>query len=268
MVDPDAIFKKIERADKHLEDLNREAERFWDEKRGLLYRLNGEAEVKGSHYRFLFRAELLQPLPMIEWGIRVGDAIHCLRSALDQLVYGISASPDGNTAFPIFGGAKEWFTKAPAMLWGIPEPVVTVIDRHQPYHRGNAADTHPLAALRELSNADKHRYITVVALIPTLLSSCITHQRGIQAGDLKIWRGATLEEGAIVATMPFQPDGSGRNPEVKVNAEFRYRIAFGKADIPSSLAGKPLKPAFDKIADAVVEAIKEIGGTAHGSSPP
>jgi hypothetical protein len=114
-------------------------------------RLNGETNSQRTKY--LFRVEEVIEWPKLQWGIAVGDAVHCLRSALDHVVYGLATRPDSNTMFPICRTKKEWVTKAPAMYWSVhPAGVVAMIDEVQPYHDGSVASNHPLALLAALSN--------------------------------------------------------------------------------------------------------------------
>src|SRR5579864_4919392 len=136
-------MKKLDRSLEHLNSLKEHAEGFFGKDFYGVYRLHGETNSQRTKH--LFRVELLQPLPLLEWGVIVGDAVHCLRSALDQLAYALSVDPDGNTAFPIWRTEKDWVTQAPAQTWGIPEPLIAAINKTQPYHRGDAAHSHPLA---------------------------------------------------------------------------------------------------------------------------
>jgi hypothetical protein len=125
-----AVFKKIDRSLEHLDTLNERAERFFEDNPQGLYRLHGKTNTQGT--KQLFSVEMLKELPLAEWGVIVGDAVHCLRTALDQLVYQLSLDPDDSLGFPIFRSRKDWVTKSRAMLWGIPEPLIAAIDLAQP----------------------------------------------------------------------------------------------------------------------------------------
>jgi hypothetical protein len=254
-----AVFKKIDRAIQHLNHLNATVEEFFHAQDFYgLFRVHGETNSQRT--KLLLRAELLQELPFVEWGIIVGDAVHCLRSALDQLAWTLSLDPDKNTAFPICRTRKEWYTQAPAALWGIPEPLVAAIKRSQPYHRGDAAHTHPLAILGTLSNTDKHKFIPVTALVPDLMEWGITSTQGIaKTGTLKLKTGNPLETGAVLAELPIEVDGSGLDPQVQMDGEVTFRIAFGRGPgVPSALQGKPLIPAMGDLGEAVNEVLRNI----------
>jgi hypothetical protein len=251
------VFRKIDRSREHLEALQDSAKRFFDEHGDSIYRLHGESNSQRTKH--LLRVELLRPLPTVEWGVIVGDAVHCLRTALDQLVFTLSLDPDDNAAWPVCRTEKEWVTKAPAMLWGVPKPLIAAIDRSQPYHRGNAANEHPLAILNSLSNTDKHKFIPVVALVPDDPEWELISTQGMEShGEVRLKAGRLLEDGAVVLEISFVPDDSGLELQMQMNGRMAFRVAFGKSGVPAAIAGKPLLPAFGEMGDAVQQAIADL----------
>jgi hypothetical protein len=266
-------MKKLDRSLEHLDALNKHAERFFGEDFYGVYRLHAETNSRSTKH--LFRVELLKPLPLLEWGIIVGDAVHCWRSALDQLAYALSLSSDGNTAFPMARTEKYWVTQAPAAMWGIPEPLIAAVDKTQPYHRGDAAHTHPLAVLNSLSNTDKHRFIPVTALVPDSAEWNITGMQGMASyGSINLKTGRVLKDGAVIADMKFVPDDSGLEPQVQMNGHIEFRIAFGEAGVPSAVAGRPVVDAMGDIGEALLEVFRDIDEAvkahlaSHMQSPP
>lgn len=113
--------------------------------------------------------------PLLEhWALLVGDCVHNLRSALDNLVYGLArlkADPPSDPRgihFPIFT-SKEAFEKSGSVkstLTQLPDHAAELVTAWQPFHRENsdhiAADA--LNLLHHLSNQDKHRLPQVVLL--------------------------------------------------------------------------------------------------------
>lgn len=209
-------------------------------------RLAGETNSQRTKY--LFRVEAVIEWPELEWGIIVGDAVHCLRSALDQFVYGVAKAPDTATAFPICRTEKEWVTKAPAMLWSVHRGVIALIDQVQPYHDGDAAAEHPLALLAALSNLDKHRTIPTVALVADDTKATVTSVSGIARwGAVRFHKRRIYEPGAVVAECEIVPDDSGLEPYMDVDATADFDVGFGKIPSAPSLVGKPVVATFNDV---------------------
>jgi len=266
VVDLEGIFRKLDRAVEHLDALNETAERFFEDSDDEIYALHGETNSQRTKH--LFRVELLQPLPLIEWGLIVGDAVHCLRSALDQLAYSFCGDPDGNTAFPISRTRKEWVTKSPAMLWGIPDPVTAVIDRAQPYHcgEGDKAEAHPLAVLNTLWNTDKHKFIPVVALVPASAEWNITGTQGMASyKEVRLKAGRVFEDRAVVADMSFVPDDSGLEPQVEMHGNISFNVAFGKTGVPKSISRKQVIPAVAALGERVEAVLRDLNTALGGT---
>jgi hypothetical protein len=261
--DLEGVFRKIDRAAEHLNALNKAAEDFFKAEFHGVYELYGETNSQRTKH--LFRVKLLQPLPLLEWGLIVGDAVHCLRSALDQLAWSFSTDRGDHTAFPISITERDWVTKAPAAMWGIPKPLIAAIDESQPYHRGDAADAEPLAILRSLSNTDKHKFIPVTALVPDSAEWNITGTRGMASYEQIVLKtGRVFEDRAVIADMKFVPDDSGLEPEVEMYGHIAFRVAFGKTGVPSAIAGRPLMPAMGEIGAAVGDVLKRFDDALGG----
>jgi hypothetical protein len=111
------------------------------------------------------------------WGVTIGDALHNLRSALDNGWWQLAClhlgrAPTEEEAkriqFPILKPEGAW---NPGNHRGMVGAVATTfVGELQPDPRGYPADTwHPLAVLNRLSNVDKHRNIhTTVQMLDTL----------------------------------------------------------------------------------------------------
>jgi hypothetical protein len=124
----------------------------------------------------------------------IGDVLHNIRSALDNLAYALAcaftnplpADFETGSEFPIFGnrdksGAvgigqgkfqqlKRDGSPAPTSglfkIQGWDPAAQTIVEGLQPYHRGNAFESDPLWLLHDLDRIDKHRslHIAVAAI--------------------------------------------------------------------------------------------------------
>lgn len=110
------------------------------------------------------------PDPM--WGVRIGEVIHNLRSALDHIIWELVILTTGRppvlptkNQFPIFE-SKEGFNVRgiDQFLKCVRQDAVELIRSEQPYSTGENRKS-PLWHLHELSNADKHRTICVVGTL-------------------------------------------------------------------------------------------------------
>jgi len=156
LVDP---YLKTTRAKEHLDALRHELDVFG---KSQPYSFIPEDDIENGVYRLRVKYERTPDrFPLI-----AGDALYCLRSALDQLVWSLAKLsrpyPQG-TQFPIFGSpdkrSEERFKQYTA---GVPADAVTIIESLQPY-RGTNTDlrSHLLWRLNILCNIDKHRRIPV-----------------------------------------------------------------------------------------------------------
>jgi hypothetical protein len=153
------VGMKVDRAQHHLDALDRELRRF---DRKPSYTISRNEDVKNSLYIVRIEGKAApQIIPML-----LGDFICCLRSALDQLAWqlisigpgGFKKRDEGKIYFPIIAKPENW---PPWSLPFFPKESHSLLDKVQPYHRGAAFDKHPLWQLNELCNLDKHRVIPV-----------------------------------------------------------------------------------------------------------
>lgn len=115
--------------------------------------------------------------------LRIGDCLHCLRSALDHLAFELATAftvpmtddIEKDSAFPILSdvdrlgnfsvGSHKWRSAQSTAVRGIDPSAQAEIERLQPYQRGKAYDTDPLWILGALNNIDKHRALHVAARV-------------------------------------------------------------------------------------------------------
>jgi hypothetical protein len=99
-------------------------------------------------------------IPPIRLSILIGECVHNMRSAIDNLVCGLALTLKPtckcrDLAFPLFKDQAEWDEKADKPLKGIPPAAREAIRRLQPW--ADTVTPNPLTILNKLSNIDKHR---------------------------------------------------------------------------------------------------------------
>ena len=127
-------------------------------------------------------AEASKEPPSRIWGPIIGDIVHGFRSALDQLIWGLSVSyqatrgigpppdpiprgdPWRDVWFPVCTSDNAWNDRAvPNQLRFIEPSLIAQLKPLQPFMTGrDAPDREPLAVLQELWNIDKHRHLHLV----------------------------------------------------------------------------------------------------------
>ncbi len=122
----------------------------------------------------------IQKAPDPMWGVRIGEIIHNLRSALDHLIWELvilntrQPPPIGNkNQFPIFEYEVGFSDRGiKQFLRGVSPAAIALIKSEQPFpgDKGGTGEgaKSPLWHLKELSDVDKHRTLHVTG---TLLES-------------------------------------------------------------------------------------------------
>lgn len=235
---------KVTRAWEHLRQLEAEVGAFMASfEQGKTYDV--VTEIQDEPRKEIRRLRVLTPIPAERWGVLVGDVVHNARSALEHLIeiatvvhYG---SPLPRTEFPVFTDAvafartKRNGEPAPGSgvfaIRGVSPQVRTVVERLQPYQRGNDYANSPLWVLHELWNMDKHRLVPVVGI-----SARADHALD-PAFPLAIGPGKKIElmvmfpfeDGARLMAFELMPD----QPETGVKMQMRLetRIQFGDGPV-------------------------------------
>ncbi len=264
MIVPQLILRsglKVQRAVEHLQALEEAAQKWGKEHGRPGFPCVVEPNPQGTKILVKIAEDL--PFPEIEWGIIIGDAVHCLRSALDQLVAGLwTAPPDSRTRFPICRTERQWIVDAPGMYWSIPPAYAAVLDRAQPYHRGDKANEHPLAILNALWNLDKHQAIPSMALSGRRIQIQVTGAKGFPDwGALKFRThpGRALKQGAVIAEASYRDADTEPQAEVYVKAHLTVGVAFGQIATASVISGKPVGKTFhDDLMRAVADVLRDV----------
>jgi hypothetical protein len=162
---------KLERAQEHIEAFHGELSAYM---KRHPHRLSTKRQNDGWE---VVSIEIVRPMPE-RIPLIAGDAVHCLRSALDHIVYAIGKGAKKRSGYwPICIAEDDYLLprgkppcERPGMrdegLAAVPEGLRTIIDEAQPYHGGDRAEEHVFAVLNRLDNADKHRIVqTALAVV-------------------------------------------------------------------------------------------------------
>lgn len=227
---------RLDRAFHHLQSLKAEVAR-WKEKRP--YRVVNEGDAD-SVYKFVKVRVLEDPPPVL--GSIVGDCVHNLRSALDNLVYGLAESRNGGPLppeienrpeFPVFRDRAKFLSKGKNRIRDIAPVAQTIIQGLQPYRRGRVYWNDPLWQLHELSNRDKHRLPFMMLLLPDEYPEFFV--RGGRAADISHWV-CQIEDGTAIAH--YRPVDNA-STEMDVNLDETMSVGFREGWSPTP----PLIPA-------------------------
>jgi len=164
-------YKRVNRASKHLSDLKRGIKVFRQYKIDSISVDYQRIRNHIKHESIYIRNVRSRPIPVPqEFSILVGEIIYNLRAALDYLVYELacfdSKQEVEGTQFPIENSPETFDTRVRDIkgkrrnkkyLKGVSPEHVTAIKRLQPFNGCQWTER-----LRDISNPDKHRRLTVV----------------------------------------------------------------------------------------------------------
>jgi hypothetical protein len=240
-----ASRKKVERAMKHIRDLNALLVGFSESD---FYAVRVE-EYKGrNHVVIDFRKQF----PVDDAALIIGDALHNLRSALDIMYYQAfhetSGITDHRTKFPF---RDEWEELVSAIDGGLKEKGLSdhpsaakirnvIVDVIQPHMTGN----YPLWALHDMNITDKHQLLIPVFKIMRFTDIRLEDERG----DI------FLADGQPYFTEDSYRFKVGREGAIKVHDKGHAATAI-VFDVAVPLKNKPVVPALSEIAESVTRAI-------------
>jgi hypothetical protein len=202
------------------------------------------------------------PIPD-HWSLLAGEAIQNLRAALDHSVWRAWRDVKENTGngdhtqFPICDSPGR-FKSSARHLEGVPGPVRAAIERAQPY---NGWPQEPaltmLSILRELSNADKHRALAVIAT--TVDFEMIGVGDRVKIEEWNVATGKPLPIGAAEISSFIARAREGEVNEMDVQPSFTYDVRIESLRLP----------VFRGLVTDVFEALTEIetGASPHPFAP-
>ncbi len=134
----------------------------------------------------LILKEFQTPPPLDEWSLWLGECVHNLRSALDNLAFALARlrqdppQRPNQIAFPIYEDRSKFQDRGCQNIDQLPRAAADLIEKLQPFQRDGSPtlgtpDRDALVLLQALNNTDKHRVPTLVLIAP----SEITHEVGV-----------------------------------------------------------------------------------------
>jgi hypothetical protein len=241
----DGIRAKIERAKKHIHDLETAMQAFRDSKPyGSIIEDDPQSGDK------VHRLKIFADTPR-EFAMIVGDAVHNLRASLDylawQLVEANRCVPDNKTAFPIHDTASKYIAHAPRQVQGVSPAAKNLIEAVQPYKTGYG----DIGILHQLDIRDKHHLMVVTAFGNKGIAMGATVAAMARGGiQMQLGNGGTigakpdgtltmLQDGAVLGRF-LAPTATEDN----LNFEAFFDIAFGE---PQIVEGKPVIPLLTQL---------------------
>lgn len=212
--------KKIQRANKHISDLNTMLRTFG-------YSNCYSASIDYDPERrinFLCVNLREESFPLDEAALIIGDALHNLRSALDLMYYQIVSAGEGSTTrwtrFPIFDVRDElvgrWKNSAKKQKQ-ITDPILNfIIDDIKPYKAGNFL----LWACDSMNIRDKHELLIPVLKLVGLFDLCLENEEGMTVGST----GYLMHESFRI----HLSDANGGKVTIKNEGHASMTIFFGE----------------------------------------
>ena len=202
-----------------------------------------EHDAKERHYRVSVR--VIKNIPG-EWGMMVGDTVHNLRSSLDAITYAVVAKyapaltldEIKQIQFLVVDWPADWkkcIAHGQRKRWH--PRLVAEMERLQPYFGGHGTGQHPLAAIRELSNIDKHRHIVTTLTTLDSIDLFFVPPNSPQVFRSLPFRGA-LVDGALIGVV--QEIGDGVDPCVDMHNNIILDVAFGHGTPWSGMGARKL----------------------------
>ncbi|MFD3594290.1 hypothetical protein ACFWU5_16305 [Nocardia sp. NPDC058640] len=245
---------KLDRAHVHLVDLNERVRVF---RKDYPYEFTPQIRQPHPtcdeiHFQIVVKSAHDQP---DEWSTIVGDILTNLRAALDHAVFEhIRAKnpklPQEKIKFPIVDKRAEMETKA---RW-FDRPIYRAVNEVQPYRVQPKPELHPLAILRDLVNADKHRSVVVTNY--SSVDMKITTEPVVEVLNVGAHPGVEMAVGAVVASGRFRiPNLGPLPPKLQVRTEIGYTEVI---EIPRTTQVRNLTDALADLQDKVRDVLDDL----------
>lgn len=213
---------KIGWAQHHLDTLKADIKTFFE---GHRYVVHAEPDTERGCY--VARLKNRPAIPATEWALMIGDCVHNARASLDYIAWELAgADPaDRQTQFPIFLTAAGYKSRGEMRVAALSQEARTLIEQVRPYHTDDPAK-HVLWALHELDAADKHKLLTVTAVMAQAGEFAFRIPEGVDVEKFRMeaFPEAALEHDAVIGEvrvgLPM--------PKVTVKLEIAPGVAFGE----------------------------------------
>jgi hypothetical protein len=248
---------KLERAKKHLKDLETASERFFKTD-PYEVRIQDNPQTGKREHKVVRAADVPDELSII-----AGDVIHNLRSALDHLIWQLvlvnGGKPDEmKTEFPVWWSKANFESGGPGNAKGVSKEALDILYALKPYKGGNDS----LWLLHKLDIVDKYRLVLAVAAahqsvildMDTAIRKHIefTRPEEIEAAlrpvepiEINVADRETVKVGTVL--LVTDPGSESQN-----NAEFKIQIALNEPEVRQ---GEPLVPTLHELSRFVGETL-------------
>lgn len=235
------IQAKITWAKQHIGDLDREITAFL---KTNPYKIGTKLNPETRKLTYYVAAVEEAP-PSI--ALRIGDAVQCLRSALDHLVHQLhevagTGTPPKDRGFPIADDAHGYESQRGTKMKGLPQAVVQAIDAIKPYKTGDPSNTGSISLalwrLHQLNNIDKHRALLTCGSVFGGVDIGAIFARVAQRSQIDFVRRAKIGQWYLRESSPVFPLKVGNelftdapNEEANEKMSFIFTIAFGEPGV-------------------------------------
>lgn len=242
MIDPfESSRRKVARAKEHIADLERETGLFFGARPYSVVIEPDPNEPKHEVHKIRFDRAMPDSFASL-----TAEAVHNLRSALDNVGYGLAVSGGRvnpkYTAFPFSGSALDFENVIKGRCKDIPEEIHALFRAYQPYRGGNDF----LWALNEVSITDKHKLLTIA--LGSLLRDMVGEGALIRVPVNPIWN--SLRQEIEIATCVA---GSA----VKYHAGVSLFVAFDEIAV---VKNEPVLKVLDYFLEIVEDILSSIEG--------
>lgn len=191
--------------------------------------------------------------------ILAGDIVNNLRSTLDHLVHELALHHTGGgiqypkrTKFPIAETPRDYGGLEARSLEEVAPQHRAIIESFQPYHPMDADVSvglyfHPLAMLRDLSNADKHRLLTPVLIPSTGISLEGSASMSVIGGMVLDLMNDTFAGRPIVAQAMVPGLELGRSPWVTPDLTVTPEVVGTSLPMVAFSDGRSVVAVLDKL---------------------
>jgi hypothetical protein len=246
------IRLKIERANKHIDDLQPTVRSFLDSNP---YKIATKRNPETR--QMIYYLASVAPVPVVLPAI-AGDILNSLRSALDHLAQqlylvgtrGAKGYRD-KTSFPISPSAKDFESGLARKVEGMRQDAIDAIRALEPYNGGQGAD---LWTLHRLNNIDKHRLIVTVGSSYHSLGIAPVITRGLsgEMADLMKQAAGNLFLRPADNLFPLKAGDElfidAPDAEAHQDMQFRFEVVIHE---PGVIEGKPILETLVQFRDRV-----------------
>jgi hypothetical protein len=256
---------KIERANKHISDLNDVLFAFLNTDFHSDFRIEKDANTGNIVLKFSQTKEPPTDIPLI-----LGDAIHNLRSALDlaycEIIRDIANVPLRPKTQVRIAETREKvisdLTTGDGILKGSPGIAAVITDILKPYKAGN--ESNPIHAIHDLNITDKH-----IILIPLINATSAVVDATVRGTDGKhgsmVMRNChvSVSNGHVSNIVAFAQGEYDLQYDVKAVS---FTVLFGEGQ---PLEGQPIVPTLYQLSEFVAETLTLLEkslGSPHSSA--